>query len=134
MSQAYSSELRTDTAAILIPLIAGATTLATMLVALADDTLALTWHLWLSMVLAIVSGFIGWRFLKTERTATGTIIFTAVHLLIFFLLILKNWEPGSLLLCSTHYRQQHVYSARLRFCHLGRRHSLDGAWHQQPHP
>ncbi len=97
MSQAYSSELRTDTAAILIPLIAGATALATMLAALADDTLALTWHLWLSMVLAIVSGFIGWRFLKTERTATGTIIFTAVHLLIFFLLILKNWEPGSMI-------------------------------------
>ena len=97
MSQAYSNELRADTAAILIPLIAGATAVATLLVAIANTSFDSSWYLWLSMILAIVSGSIGWRYLKGDRRLTGAVIFTATHLLIFFLLILNNWAPGSMI-------------------------------------
>ncbi len=97
MSRTYSNELRADTAAILIPLISGATAVAALLAAVADETFSNSWHLWLSIVLAIVSGVLGWRFLKEDQATKGTVIFTAVHLLIFFLLILKSWTPGSLI-------------------------------------
>lgn len=97
MNRAYSNELRADTAAILMPIIAGATAVAILLVALTDTSLDSTWHLWLSIGLAAVSGTVGWRLLKNEQAIAGTIIFTAVHLLIFFLLIFKNWAPGSMI-------------------------------------
>ncbi len=96
MNQAYSNELRSDTATILIPLIAGATALATMIAGIADESFLSVWHFWLGMVLSIASGSIGWRFLKSDRAMSGTVIFTAVHLLIFFLIIYKNWTPGSM--------------------------------------
>lgn len=97
MNQAYSNELRSDTATILIPLIAGATALAIFIAAIVNETFFSAWHLWLGLILALVSGSIGWRFLKSDRAMSGTIIFTAVHLLIFFLLILKSWSPGSMI-------------------------------------
>lgn len=97
MSRAYSNELRADTAAILIPLIAGATASAALLAAVAEDSFSSNWHLWLSVVLAIISGSLGWRYLKNDRATAGATIFTAVHLLIFFLLILKNWTPGGMI-------------------------------------
>jgi signal transduction histidine kinase len=97
MSRAYSNELRADTAAILIPLIAGATAIASLFAAVANESFATNWHLWLSTVLAVVSGAVGWHYLKNDRATVGTVIFTAVHLLIFFLLILKNWTPGSMI-------------------------------------
>lgn len=97
MSRAYSKELRADTAVILIPLIAGATVVAALLAAVADNSFSGSWHLWLSIILAIVSGVLGWRLLKNDQAIIGTIIFTAVHLLIFFLLILKGWTPGSMI-------------------------------------
>ena len=87
MDQAYSNELRADTATILIPIIAGLTATGTLLAALAHEDFATGWHFWLSVVLAIVGGAFGWRALKQNRQMLGTILFTAVHLLIFFLLI-----------------------------------------------
>ncbi len=92
---AYSNELRADTATILIPLIAGATASATLLWAFALESFALSWHLWLSMVLTLVAGGVGRRLLKQNREVVGTMIFTAAHLLIVYLIILKNWSPGS---------------------------------------
>jgi len=95
-SSAYSNELRADTATIMIPLIAGATALVTLLWALSFESFPTSWHLWLGMVLAIVAGIIGRHYLKQDREVLGTVIFTAVHLLILFLFILKNWSPGSM--------------------------------------
>lgn len=92
---AYSNELRADTATILIPLIAGATASATLLWAFALESFSLSWHLWLSMVLTLVAGNVGRRLLKQNREVVGTMIFTAAHLLIVYLIILKNWSPGS---------------------------------------
>ncbi|MCA9901865.1 MAG: hypothetical protein H6654_19285 [Ardenticatenaceae bacterium] len=97
MDQAYSNELRADTATILIPIIAGLTATGTLLAALAHEDFATGWHFWLSVVLAIVGGAFGWRALKQNRQMLGTILFTAVHLLIFFLLIYYNWVPGSMI-------------------------------------
>lgn len=97
MDQTYSNELRADTATILMPIIAAITAMATMIVALTTETFALNWHLWLSMVLSIISGSVGYQLLKKDRAVLGTVIFTAVHLLIFFLIILKNWSPGSMI-------------------------------------
>ncbi|MCP4420441.1 MAG: HAMP domain-containing histidine kinase [Chloroflexi bacterium] len=97
MSRAYSNELRADTAAILIPLIAGATATVTLFFGLLDTSWTTSWHFWLSVILAIASGINGWRYLKKDRAIAGTLIFTAAHLLIFFLLILKNWTPGSII-------------------------------------
>ena len=95
-TSAYSNELRADTATIMIPLIAIVTAMATLLWALAFESFALSWHLWLGVVLAIAAGVIGRYYLKQGQQALGTVIFTAVHLLIFFLIILKNWSPGSM--------------------------------------
>lgn len=97
MNQAYSNELRSDTAAILIPLIAGTTAVVTLVFALINDAFPNAWHLWFIMVLAIVSGSIGWRYLKSDRAVLGTVIFTAVHLLIFFLFLYYHWAPGSVI-------------------------------------
>jgi signal transduction histidine kinase len=97
MNQAYSKELQADTATILIPLIAGTTAMGTLLAAIAFEGFAASWHLWLSMILATASGFFGWRALKHERPFLGTVVFTAVHLIIFFLIIYKNWTPGSMI-------------------------------------
>jgi signal transduction histidine kinase len=97
MDQAYSNELRSDTATILIPLIAGATTLATLLAAIADQSFFTSWHFWLSVVLSLVSGGVGRYFLRQDRAILGTVIFTAVHLLIFSLLLYRNWVPGSMI-------------------------------------
>ncbi|MCA9917867.1 MAG: HAMP domain-containing histidine kinase [Anaerolineales bacterium] len=97
MNQAYSNELRADTASILIPLIAGATALGTMLLALTFETFTDSWHLWLSVGLAVASGIVGWRYLNSEHAITGTFIFTAVHLIIFFLLLYNHWQPGSMI-------------------------------------
>ncbi|MEZ4593445.1 MAG: HAMP domain-containing sensor histidine kinase, partial [Chloroflexota bacterium] len=96
MNQAYSKELRADTAALLIPLIAGTTALSTLLVAVTVESFAASWHFWFSVVLAAASGIFGWQALKQERRFLGTVVFTAVHLLIFFLIINKNWAPGSM--------------------------------------
>jgi signal transduction histidine kinase len=93
---AYSNELRADTATILIPLIAGVTALATLLGALAFESFSLSWHLWLGTGLTLVAGGVGRHFLRQNREVAGTVIFTAAHLLIFFLIILKNWSPGSM--------------------------------------
>lgn len=95
-TSAYSNELRADTATIMIPLIAIVTAMATLLWALAFESFALSWHLWLGVVLAMTAGVIGRYYLKQGQQALGTVIFTAVHLLIFFLIILKNWSPGSM--------------------------------------
>lgn len=97
MDQAYSNELRSDTASILIPLIAGATTLATLLAAIADQSFFTSWHFWLSVVLSLVSGSLGRYYLRQDRPNLGTVIFTAVHLLIFALLLYRNWVPGSMI-------------------------------------
>lgn len=94
---AYSSELRADTATIMIPLIAGVTALATLMGALAFETFPLSWHLWLGMVLAVAAGIVGRHYLKQDREVLGTVIFTAVHLIIFYLIISKNWSPGSMI-------------------------------------
>ena len=140
MSQAYSNELRADTAAILIPLIAGATALATMLVALANEAFATSWHLWLSMILALASGAAGWHYLRSERTDIGTGIFTAVHLFIFFLLILKNWTPGSvipylfavLIIASSMYTQPDygfiIWGIATLFTAIGISSHINGSW------
>ncbi|WP_420629560.1 sensor histidine kinase [Candidatus Leptofilum sp.] len=95
MDQAYSKELRADTAVLLIPLIAGATAVAALFAAIIVEDFVASWHLWLSVVLATASGLFGWRALKQERRIVGTVVFTTVHLLIFFLIIYKNWMPGS---------------------------------------
>lgn len=97
MDQAYSNELRSDTASILIPLIAGATTLATLLAAIADQSFFTSWHFWLSMALSVTSGGLGVHYLRQDRATLGTVIFTAVHLLIFSLLLYRNWVPGSMI-------------------------------------
>lgn len=97
MDQAYSKELRADTAAILIPLIAVATALGTLLAAIALEDFSASWHLWLSFLLAIGGGIFGWRALKQAQRFTGTVVFTAVHLLIFFLIVYQNWTPGSMI-------------------------------------
>jgi signal transduction histidine kinase len=96
MNQVYSKELQADTATILIPLIAGITAFGSLLTAIALEDFSTSWHLWLSLFLAIVSGLFGWRALKQDRRLLGTVVFTAVHLLIFFLIIYKNWAPGSM--------------------------------------
>lgn len=96
MNQAYSKELRADTAALLIPLIAGTTALGSLLIAVTVESFAAGWHFWLSVVLATASGIFGWQALKQERRFLGTVVFTAVHLLIFFFIISKNWVPGSM--------------------------------------
>ncbi len=93
---AYSNELRADTATILIPLIAGITAMAALLAALAFESFTESWHLWAAVLLALVAGAVGRQLLKQSQAELGTIIFTAVHLLIFFLVILKNWTPGSM--------------------------------------
>lgn len=97
MNQAYSNELRADTATILIPIIASLTALGSLLAAIAFEDFNANWHFWLSVLLATVSGAFGWRALKQNRQMVGTILFTAVHLLIFFLIIYKNWTPGSMI-------------------------------------
>ena len=97
MDQAYSNELRSDTASILIPLIAGTTTLATLLAAIADQSFFTSWHFWLSVGLSLASGIVGRYYLKQDRATLGTVIFTAVHLLIFSLLLYRNWMPGSMI-------------------------------------
>jgi signal transduction histidine kinase len=97
MDQAYSNELRADTASIMMPIIATITALVMMIVALAFDAFSLSWHLWLGMILAIIAGAVGQQLLKKGRAVLGTVIFTAVHLLILFLLLTQNWTPGSLI-------------------------------------
>lgn len=97
MNQAYSKELRADTATILIPLIAGVTALVSLLAAIVFEEFANSWHLWLSVLLASASGLLGWRALRQERPLVGALIVTAVHLLIFFLIIYRNWTPGSMI-------------------------------------
>ncbi|WP_420645730.1 sensor histidine kinase [Candidatus Leptofilum sp.] len=97
MNQVYSKELRADTAALLIPLIAGATALVALLAAVVVVDFAASWHLWLAVVLAMSSGLFGWQALKKNQRIVGTLVFTAVHLFILTLIIHKNWAPGSLL-------------------------------------
>ena len=97
MNYAYSNELRTDTAVLLIPLIGGTMALGLLLFAVTVKTFALSWHLWFSIGLTTISSLAGWHYLKRDRTGTGTIIFTASHLLILFLLIFKNWTPNSVI-------------------------------------
>mgnify|MGYP002622452659 CR=1 FL=1 len=96
-SSAYSNELRADTATILIPIIAVITALATLMAALAFDTFSASWHFWLGMVLTVVASAVARYFLKQNREVAGTVVFTAVHLFIFFLIIAKNWSPGSMI-------------------------------------
>lgn len=95
-TSAYSNELRADTATILIPLIASITAIATLLGALAYEEFSQSWHLWLGTILTLVTGGVGRHLLKQNRAVAGTVIFTAAHLLIFYLVILKNWTPGSM--------------------------------------
>ena len=90
MNQTYSNELRADTATILMPLIAGISALVTLMIALAFDTFAESWHLWLSTLLAVAAGVGGRYLLRQNQAIRGTILFTAVHLCILFLLIAKN--------------------------------------------
>ncbi|MCB9006613.1 MAG: hypothetical protein H6656_04440 [Ardenticatenaceae bacterium] len=97
MNQTYSNELRADTATILMPLIAGISALVTLMIALAFDTFAESWHLWLSTLLAVAAGVGGRYLLRQNQAIRGTILFTAVHLFILFLLIAKNWAPGSMI-------------------------------------
>lgn len=97
MDQTYSKELRTDTAALLIPLIASVTALAALFAAVAEENINYSWHFWLSVIIATASGAFGWRALKENRRIVGTVVFTAVHLFIFSLVIYKNWSPGSLI-------------------------------------
>lgn len=96
-SSAYSNELRADTATILIPIIAVVTALASLIAALAFETFSSSWHFWLGMVLTLVASAVGRTFLKQNREVAGTVIFTAVHLFIFYLIIAKNWSPGSMI-------------------------------------
>jgi signal transduction histidine kinase len=48
------------------------------------------------MFLAMAGGIIGRHYLKKEREVLGTVIFTAIHVLILYILIAKNWTPGSM--------------------------------------
>lgn len=96
MNQAYSQELRADTAVILIPLIAGSTALAGLLTAIVHQDFATSWYWWLIVLLASVGGAVSWRTVRQDRRLLGTVIFTAVHLLILFLVINLNWTPGSM--------------------------------------
>ncbi|MCB8927704.1 MAG: HAMP domain-containing histidine kinase [Ardenticatenaceae bacterium] len=97
MDQVYSKELRADTATLLIPIIAGITALTTLLVAISFDTFATSWHLWLSFILAALSGLYGWHAMRKERPVLGATIVMAAHLCIFFLIIYQNWSPGSMI-------------------------------------
>lgn len=97
MDQTYSKELRADTAALLIPLIASLTALASLLAAIAVEDFDNGWHFWLNVVIAPISGIFAWQALKQNRRVVGTLVFTAVHLFIFTLLTFQNWSPGSLI-------------------------------------
>lgn len=96
MNQAYSNELRADTATLLIPIVAGITALTTLLVAITFESFAASWHLWLSFLLAVFSGLYGWRALRREHPVLGATIVTAAHLCIFSLIIYQNWSPSSM--------------------------------------
>ncbi len=97
MNRAYAKELRGDTSILIIPIITFITVVLGLFMVVGFSTLGEVWHYLVVAVGSPLAARVAWVLIKREKQAVGGGVFTAVHLFLLTLVLIRDWQPNSLL-------------------------------------
>lgn len=95
MSQAYTKELRADSANLIIPVITFLAALTSLLLIVGSPVFSQIWHYLVIASLSPIGGRLAWHFIKNGRQYAGGLLFISLNVLLLSLVMYREWSPTS---------------------------------------
>lgn len=95
MSQAYTKELRADSANLIIPVTTFLAVLASLFLIVGSPVFSQIWHYLVIAFISPIGGRLAWHFIKNGRQYAGGVLFISLNVLLLSLVMHREWSPTS---------------------------------------